>query len=159
MKTLNTILLATDFGVCSDAATSTALELALGLDATVHALHVFTLQDNLQTANFSQVELSALQKQAKEKFEALARTREGASRLGRVISQFGDPAERVLLTADELHADLIVLGSHGRHGIARGLLGSVAETVVRDAKCPVLVAKCTTPRVERLLTVEPKAIW
>lgn len=41
--------------------------------------------------------------------------------------------------ADELEADMIVVGSHGRHGVARWLLGSVAEAVVRQATCPVLV--------------------
>lgn len=41
--------------------------------------------------------------------------------------------------AGELDADVIVVGSHGRHGIARWLLGSVAEAVVRQASCPVLV--------------------
>jgi nucleotide-binding universal stress UspA family protein len=53
------------------------------------------------------------------------------------IVRGGSPAETILSAADELHADLIVLGTHGRHGINR-LLGSVAANVVRSAKVPVL---------------------
>jgi nucleotide-binding universal stress UspA family protein len=57
------------------------------------------------------------------------------------ILETGDPVEVILRTAAKLPADLIVLGSHGRTGLARLLLGSVAEQVVRKATCPVLVVK------------------
>jgi nucleotide-binding universal stress UspA family protein len=50
----------------------------------------------------------------------------------------GMPADVILETADELGADLIVVGTHGRHGVERLLLGSVAERVSRKAKCSVL---------------------
>lgn len=55
--------------------------------------------------------------------------------------------------ASELGADLIVVGSHGRHGVARWLLGSVAEAVVRQAACPVLVIP---PRANELPAREPR---
>ena len=125
---------------------STAFEIAEGLDAVVHVIHVFTLQDNLETTNFSQAELGELQNQATEKLKALAHTCTGVARLGRVISQFGDPTTLVLQIAEELPADMIVLGSHGRHGVSRLVLGSVAETVMRKARCPVLVAKGSLPQ-------------
>lgn len=51
------------------------------------------------------------------------------------------PATEVAQTAADLEADLVVVGTHGRRGIARLLLGSVAETVVRLAPCPVLVVR------------------
>ena len=51
----------------------------------------------------------------------------------------GDPTREVLRVAQEVHADLIVLGTHGRTGLSRLLMGSVAEQVVRYAECPVLV--------------------
>lgn len=152
MTKFNNILLATDFGDSSALAMAAAFEIANGLGATVHALHVFTLQDNMQAENFSQVDLAELQQQATSKFEALASTCDGVGRLGRVISHFGDPAALVLLTAEELSADLIVLGSHGRQGISRLLLGSVAETVMRKARCPVLVAKSTSAPSEEIGT-------
>jgi nucleotide-binding universal stress UspA family protein len=53
----------------------------------------------------------------------------------------GDPAEAVVQLAEQEGADLIVLGSHGRTGLSRLLMGSVAEVIVRKAHCPVLVYK------------------
>jgi nucleotide-binding universal stress UspA family protein len=53
----------------------------------------------------------------------------------------GEPAAEILKLAQEEGADLIVLGTHGRTGLGRILLGSVAEQVVRRAACPVLTVK------------------
>ena len=53
----------------------------------------------------------------------------------------GKPASEIVRTAEEWPADMIVIGSHGRHGIQRALLGSVAEEVMRHAPCPVLVVR------------------
>lgn len=53
----------------------------------------------------------------------------------------GDPATAIVEAASAQNADLIVLGTHGRTGLSRLLMGSVAEAVVRKAKCPVLTIK------------------
>jgi nucleotide-binding universal stress UspA family protein len=53
----------------------------------------------------------------------------------------GDPAGEIVRAAEEENASLIVLGTHGRTGLARLLMGSVAEQVVRHAPCPVLIVK------------------
>ncbi len=53
----------------------------------------------------------------------------------------GLPADEIVRLAEEQHVDLIVIGSHGRTGLARVLMGSVAELVMRRAKCPVLTVK------------------
>lgn len=53
----------------------------------------------------------------------------------------GDPAERILEMARSLPADLIVMGTHGRTGLERLVVGSVAEHVLRHASCPVLTVK------------------
>jgi nucleotide-binding universal stress UspA family protein len=53
----------------------------------------------------------------------------------------GDPAEAIVQTAENENAGLIVMGTHGRTGLTRLLMGSVAEAVVRRAKCPVLTVK------------------
>jgi nucleotide-binding universal stress UspA family protein len=53
----------------------------------------------------------------------------------------GDPADAVVRLAEDDEVDLIVLGSHGRTGLTRLLMGSVAEAIVRKAHCPVLVYK------------------
>ncbi|MCA9119285.1 MAG: universal stress protein [Planctomycetaceae bacterium] len=55
--------------------------------------------------------------------------------------EFGDPGHRITEHADAIRARLIVLPSHGRRGVKRLLVGSVAERVVRLARCPVLVIK------------------
>jgi nucleotide-binding universal stress UspA family protein len=57
----------------------------------------------------------------------------------------GDPAERIVQAALEESVDLIVMCSHGRTGLARTIFGSVAETVMRGASCPVMVVKALTP--------------
>lgn len=53
----------------------------------------------------------------------------------------GEPATAIVEAAEEENADLIVLGTHGRTGLTRLLMGSVAEAVVRRARCPVLTVK------------------
>ena len=59
----------------------------------------------------------------------------------------GVPETEILAFADREKVDLIVIGSHGRTGITRVLLGSVAEAVVRGAKCPVLTVKQPAEKV------------
>jgi len=54
---------------------------------------------------------------------------------------FGDPATEILRVAKANHAEMIVMSSHGRTGLERILMGSVAEKVVRRAPCPVLIFK------------------
>ena len=58
----------------------------------------------------------------------------------------GDPADEILRLADTLSCDLVVMGTHGKTGLGRLLTGSVAETVLRKAKCPVLVVKASASR-------------
>lgn len=55
----------------------------------------------------------------------------------------GDPAREIVRTAQDIGCDLIVMGTHGRTGLERLLMGSVAERVVRKAPCPVLTAKAS----------------
>jgi nucleotide-binding universal stress UspA family protein len=59
----------------------------------------------------------------------------------RTSVDFGEPVERILALAQKVAADLIVVGSHGRKGIDRMLLGSVTEHVLRRAHCSVLVTR------------------
>jgi len=61
-----------------------------------------------------------------------------------VHTRIGSPAEEILLTARDVGADMIIVGSHGRTGVKRMLLGSVSERVVREAECPVIVARTKT---------------
>ena len=56
----------------------------------------------------------------------------------------GDPASEIVRVAKEEHPELVVLGTHGRTGLSRILMGSVAEAVVRHAPCPVLIYRLNT---------------
>ncbi|MEZ4297327.1 MAG: universal stress protein [Polyangiaceae bacterium] len=69
--------------------------------------------------------------------------RVGALQIGRIVAHLltGAPAREIVWLAAHVEADLIVLGTHGRTGVRRALLGSVAERVVRTAGCPVLVER------------------
>jgi nucleotide-binding universal stress UspA family protein len=58
----------------------------------------------------------------------------------------GDPATATLQVAQERRCELIVMGSHGRTGLGRLLMGSVAERVVREAPCPVLIVRIPQPQ-------------
>ena len=59
----------------------------------------------------------------------------------------GDPASEIVRIAGEEGAEMIVLGTHGRSGMSRMLMGSVAEAVVRRAPCPVLVYRATAEKL------------
>jgi nucleotide-binding universal stress UspA family protein len=70
-------------------------------------------------------------------------------------ARFGKPAVEILRLAEEVGADLIIVGSHNHTGVRRWLLGSTAERVVREAGCPVVVARPKTYHpVERVSVVE-----
>jgi len=57
----------------------------------------------------------------------------------------GDPDKEICRVVQESHADLIVMGTHGRTGLSRLLMGSVAEQVMRQAECPVLTVRLPMP--------------
>ncbi len=57
----------------------------------------------------------------------------------------GAPVEEILRTAEDVRPDLVVMGTHGRSGVARLLMGSVADQVVRRAHCPVITVKTPLP--------------
>jgi len=72
------------------------------------------------------------------------RSAKGVPRAVEVTPPGEDVAHRINQTADEWHADLIVMGTHGRRGFRRMVLGSVAERVLRGAACPVLMIPAQT---------------
>jgi nucleotide-binding universal stress UspA family protein len=116
------ILIATDFSDSAEAAFDVAVDYARVLHARLHLLHVFAA---------SEVEVTGLL--------ADAAANAGPDVPVTVAGAGGDPADVILEYAARHPIDLIVVGSHGRTGMSRALLGSVAERVVRGARCPVLV--------------------
>jgi nucleotide-binding universal stress UspA family protein len=86
-------------------------------------------------------ELADLKQPAHELVERVAGQLRAAGFKAETAVEAGDVRESILDCATEYHADLIVLGSHGKRGLQRFLLGSVAEFVVRHAKCSVHIIR------------------
>ena len=112
-------------------------------DAEIVALYVMDPVDSSTAWGPGSADqwLSASEERAEAVLEAATET---ASELGRSVvpeSILGRPTHTIIEYADEHDIDHIVIGSHGRSGLPRVLLGSVAETVVRRASVPVTVAR------------------
>ncbi|QDT97627.1 universal stress protein [Gimesia aquarii] len=143
MIEINKILIPTDFSETAQAATQYAVELAKKFDAKLHLLHV--IEDPV--VYMPMFESYALP--PKEDFENFAETRLenwilDEDKEGLTIETewvHGNPFVDILKCAKREDADLIVVGTHGRSFTAHLLLGSVAEKVVRKAKCPVLTVR------------------
>ncbi|HEX5655656.1 MAG TPA: universal stress protein [Polyangiales bacterium] len=135
------ILVATDFSELGRAAITAALELARALDAKLDVLHVFTLRELPDASGYTAAQMQQHEANARADLQGVVRPIAAEGRLGEGLLQFGDAAAHVLRSAAERSADLIVLGSHGRRGLSRIVLGSTAEEVVRGAEVPVLVVK------------------
>ena len=86
-------------------------------------------------------ELKEMKKPAQELVERVAKQLRAAGFKAETAVEAGDVRERILDSASEWRADLIVLGSHGKRGLQRFLLGSVAEFVARHAKCSVQIIR------------------
>ncbi len=84
--------------------------------------------------------LDTMTKETKEMMEKIKAKSKHLKSLKTVIKQ-GDPAEEILKTAERMKADVIITGSHGRHGAQRFLLGSVSSKIVDHAECDVFVVK------------------
>jgi nucleotide-binding universal stress UspA family protein len=143
MLPIHTILHPTDFSVRAKSAFDLACALARDYEARLVVLHV-------QPPRMMGGEVQALITHPEE-VEAELRAEmnklqphEGEIKIERVLKQ-GDAAKEILHESKEIHADLIVMGSHGRTGLARLLMGSTAENVSRRAHCPVLTVKHPFP--------------
>lgn len=135
------ILVATDFGEPSEAALDTAIEYARVFGAEIVLMHAFEVPivgfpDGavMDVADLT----SRLMEGAKEGLNREVQLREACGVTIRVIVKQGEPWRMVNETAEEVGAGLIAVGTHGRRGLSRALLGSVAEKVVRTAAVPVL---------------------
>jgi nucleotide-binding universal stress UspA family protein len=137
MSPIRHILVPTDFGEPARRAVDYAVELASKFDAKITILHVYeapmfpyAIGIYLPTE-----ELYTAAKKAAQETAAAARSR--WSNLDAFVAE-GNPVEQILRVAKDQSVDLIVMGTQGHRGVARALLGSVAETVVRLSPVPVL---------------------
>jgi nucleotide-binding universal stress UspA family protein len=134
------ILLPTDGSTGTAHVALQAIDLAEQYGATIHVLHVIDtdMRSVLTEAGSGPDTLEKRGENAVGMVEQMGRSHgiEVATEI-----RNGDPAETILTVADEIDADLIVCGTHGRSGVRRQLLGSVAERVVRHASQPVLTVQ------------------
>ena len=142
---LQKILLPTDFSEYSAAATKYACELAMKFDAELHLLH--TLETHISSTPEFGFGLD-LPKYVSESKAAAAKSlagvldpkwSEGRTVIHAVVE--GSPKLEIIQYARKQNIDLIVLSTPGRTGLTHVLMGSVAETVVRTAPCPVLTVR------------------
>jgi universal stress protein A len=141
MSFASQILVATDFGEISLRALAAAFEIAAKNGGVVNVVHAFTLAEVSESGLNAAEKLSEDQARSRAQLEATLAPFRSQARVGEARVVVGDPVHSVTRTAEELKCDLIVIGTHGRHGLKRALLGSVAEAVVRGAGCAVLVVK------------------
>jgi nucleotide-binding universal stress UspA family protein len=134
-----TVVVPIDFSEDSFLAMDAAGEL-IAEPGQVHLVHVLPII----TPNDPGVIWEMIDDQSRAMHAEQALRKELAQRLGgdcQVAIRFGDPGHQIADYAHEANADLVVISSHGQTGLTRLLLGSVAEKVVRLARCPVLVLK------------------
>lgn len=141
MSLPKTLLVPTDFGESSEAATAYAVELARAFGASVVVLHAYEIPmvgfpdgTLVATAELATRVLEG----AQEGVDRVVETNASSGVAVRGLVKQGETWRSILDAVEELGAGMIVMGTHGRRGLPRALLGSVAEKVVRTAPVPVL---------------------
>jgi nucleotide-binding universal stress UspA family protein len=134
------ILLATDGSAEAQLAATTAADLLESTESELHVVYVgelrptFLAQTELEPAELERESQRLLDEQVRKVEEAGGTVKEAYLRLGRADEEIVD-------LADSLGIGLIVMGSRGRGRIRRALMGSVSESVVRHAHCPVTIVR------------------
>lgn len=161
------ILVPHDWSECAERALEVAGELALQSQGQLILLHVSPLPPNLpheakvsdrDGARVSVDEL--LTSGALRDLESLAAPLKARGLTVRTCARAaepGSPAPSILRVAEELEADVIVLGTHGRTGLSHLLSGSVAETVIRGASIPVVTVRSREQEEPHLTSAEAAA--
>lgn len=142
------ILVPVDLSALSELTLGYAAFVARRFAAHVDVLHVWQppLDVPLDTALAHVVEgparpmMDMVHEAAARDLDKVVAMLEGAPSVGSRI-ETGNPVDMILTVADELPYDLIIMGTHGRTGVAHLVMGSVAERVLRRAHCPVLTLR------------------
>jgi nucleotide-binding universal stress UspA family protein len=134
-----TVVIATDGSESATRAVTVALDFAAAFDANVHALSVVEERDLEGSPERVRADLEAALEDTAE--DALAAVREHTDRSVETAVREGDPAVEITRYADDVDADVVAVGTRGRHGEHAYLLGSVAEGLVRNCDRPVLTVR------------------
>jgi nucleotide-binding universal stress UspA family protein len=141
-----TLLVPTDFSESANAALDYAIELAAKVDGKIILLHAF----EIPTVGFPDASIAAatelgrrILEGARMGLDATLSARQDARVPIRACVEQDAPLQAILDVTRREKVDLILMGTHGRRGLSRALLGSIAEKVVRAAPVPVLVVRRT----------------
>lgn len=141
------VLVPVDFSDTSRRALAWAFDYATRAPCEVHLLHV--IDDGwLEVSGASlpervKIELRGVYRECEEELARMIPDEQDRDEIGPITRHVshGRPAAEILRIAEKLGTDMIVMGTHGRSGLAHLLIGSVAEKVVRHAHCPVVCVK------------------
>ncbi len=145
---MQTILVATDFSDASAPATAYAFSLARALNARLYIMHVVPADDvrmitairtYLQSEVTPETLVETLYVEANKRLSTLVDEAHATELVQERLVVTGEPAAEIMHWAAAKQAQLIIIGTHGRRGVTRFLMGSVAERVLREAPCAVLV--------------------
>jgi nucleotide-binding universal stress UspA family protein len=139
------ILVPTDFSECATAALDYAVELAAKLDARVHVVNAVGVEIIGTEYGMSLTPdlVNMVYASNQRELDKIIAERASKVPFGPALLETGDPRQVIDEAVTKVHADLIVMGTHGRRGFRRLFLGSVAESVARTAACPVLLVRGT----------------
>lgn len=137
------ILVPIDFDDSAAQVLDYAVALAAKLDAKIHVLHVvqWPLLGAEVPAAITEAAMDDIVKGQQQSFDELVAMHTGKAPLGSAVVKIGNAQTAIQAAAKHVAADLIVMGTHGRRGVSRLILGSVAESVSRTAPCPVLLVR------------------
>ena len=160
------ILIPTDFSPPSDAALDYARIMATRFGSALEILHVIddpTIESDFVPDGFAASTediRTGLAEHARKRLEAVMTFVDRSRYHAHAEAVFGSPAQTIVDYATATATGLIVMGTHGRTGLAHLLMGSVAEQVVRTAPCPVLTVRQVAVADDLLLdTPHLEAIW
>jgi len=150
---LKNVLFATDFSSTSEAALPYATAICRRFGSTLHVAHVLSDASLLlMTGGVDYVSMGTLYEDAQN--EALEKLGQMAAAYGEITHRnyvrHGQVWKNLAAIVQEHEVDLIVVGTHGRTGLGKLLLGSVAEDILRHAPCPVLTVGPNIPGYDRL---------
>jgi len=142
MPSIKTLLCPVDFSQMSRAVLDYAVFMAQSHQAKLKLVHVVDQLhgfDSYKILHMTAIEIThEMERQARAQLKELVA---GLPMAATFDVRFGRAADEIVIQAKEDEVDLVVMGSHGRSGISHLLVGSVAESVVRHAPCPVLVVR------------------
>ncbi len=146
MLPIRLVLAPTDFSEVAAETVARARELAEHFSAELMVLHVIPPIPTLPSDPHYNFEVpayqEALRENARRQIEETTPDQAASGVKSRTMVSYGDPAKEIVRIAEEESVDLIVIATHGLTGWQHLVFGSVAEKVVRTAKCPVLTVRC-----------------